>query len=139
MRVVQHDLRAVLGLDDDVGLGQPALEVAALVAARLVQELLALDGLVRVEERLQHLPVDLDQLDRGPRLRVRVRRDGGDRRAHVAGLVGERVEVVRARAPRARRAPPAPARGRCSRTRARACGLRRMAACSMPGKTRSAV
>ena len=34
MRVVQHGLRAVLGLDDDVRLGQPALEVAALVAAR---------------------------------------------------------------------------------------------------------
>ena len=32
-RVVEDALRAVLGLDDDVGLGQAALDVAALVVA----------------------------------------------------------------------------------------------------------
>ena len=71
-------LRRVLGLDDGVRLGEPALVVAALVAARLLEQRAARDRLVGVEQRLEHLPLDLDQLGRGASLRERLGGDPGD-------------------------------------------------------------
>ena len=41
-----------------------------------------------------HVPLDVDQLDRRARLLDRVGGDGSDRLALVAGLVGQRVDVV---------------------------------------------
>jgi len=49
---VEHGLRAVLGLDDDVRLAEAGVDVAPLVAARLVEERLAFDSLLGVEQRL---------------------------------------------------------------------------------------
>ena len=64
-RVVVQRLRHVVGLDDRVGLGEPVLVVAALVAARLGATRAARDCQSGVEQRLELLPVDLDQPDRG--------------------------------------------------------------------------
>ena len=76
---MEHGLRAVLGLDDDIRLGECALDVAALAAPRLlVGEEPAPDGVVRIEHDLELLPLDLDRLDRRARLAEGVRRDGGD-------------------------------------------------------------
>ena len=86
-RVVVERLRRVLGLDDCVRLGQPLLVVAALVAARLLEQRAACDGLVGVQQRLQLLPLDLDQLERRPSLRERLGRDAGDRAAFEVRLV----------------------------------------------------
>ena len=77
-RVVVQRLRCVLGLDDRVRLGEPALVVTALVVDRLLEQRAARDGLVRVEQRLEHLPFDLDELRRGARLCERLRGDAGD-------------------------------------------------------------
>jgi hypothetical protein len=93
-RVVEDGLRAVLGLDDHVRVGQAALEVAALVAPRLLDELAASDRLVRVEQRLELLPLDLDQLQRLARLPGGVRGDGGDRLTRVRRLVREHVDLA---------------------------------------------
>ena len=71
-RIVIERLRRVLGLDDGVRLGEPALVVAALVPPRLLKHGAARDRLVGVEQRLEHLPLHLDQLERGPRLRERL-------------------------------------------------------------------
>jgi hypothetical protein len=94
-RVVENGRSAVLGLDDHVRLGQPAVEVAALVAARLVDELLARDRFVGVEQRLQLFPLDLDQLHRGARLPGGVGGDRGYRLTRVRRLVGEDMDVAR--------------------------------------------
>ena len=91
--VVEERLRPVLGLDDHVRLGQSALEVAALVAAGLLDQLAARDRLVRVEQRLELLPLDLDQPHGLASLRQRVRRDRSHGVTRVAGLVGEDVRV----------------------------------------------
>ncbi len=91
---MQHDLRSICPLDHCVGLGEPALEIAALVRAG-IEHLVGGDGLVGVEPRLELLPVDLDQLDGGPRLAERVgadRRDGG---TLVVALGGDPRAVVR--------------------------------------------
>ena len=63
-RVVEDRLRPVLGLDDRVRVREPGVEVAARVAARLVDELAAGDRLVGVEQRLALVPFDCDRLDR---------------------------------------------------------------------------
>ena len=68
-------LRRVLGLDDGVGLGDALLVVAALVAARLLDHGAARDRLVGVEQRLELVPLDLDQLERRPCLLQRLGRD----------------------------------------------------------------
>ena len=92
-RVVVQRLRRVVGLDDRVGLGEPALVVAALVAARLGDERAARDGLLGVEQRLELLPVDLDQL--GPPLRP----------ARASPRRPRRPRSPRSRPPRRRRRP----------------------------------
>ena len=94
-RVVQDGLRPVLGLDHDVGLGEAALDVAAVVALGLVDQRALPDRLVRVEQGLEHLPLDVDQADGRLGLLERVGRDGRDRCALVGGLAREDVEVVR--------------------------------------------
>ena len=86
---MEDGLRPVLGLDDDVRLGQCAVDVAALVAARFSDELALLRGLVGVEQRLADIPLDVDQRVGRPRLPDRVRRDRRDRLTLVAGLVRE--------------------------------------------------
>src|SRR5207248_5608745 len=87
-------------------LGEAPVEIAALVARRLPDERASTDGLVGIEKRLQHLPLELDRVERGPRLRERVGRDGGDAGASVRGFAGESVEIVRSeRAANARCAP----------------------------------
>jgi hypothetical protein len=91
---VEDGRRAVLRLDEHVRLGQPALEVAALVATGLLDELLARDRLLRVEQRFELLPLDLDQLQRLARLPRRVRRDRRHRLTRVRRLVGEHVHVA---------------------------------------------
>ena len=94
-RVVQDALRAVLGLDHGVRLGDAALDVAALVIARVGDEGLLRERLLGVEQRLEHLPLDVNRLDCGARLRDRVCRDRRDRLALVVRLVGQRLEVAR--------------------------------------------
>ena len=92
-RAVEDGLCPVLGLDDDVRLGERAVDVAALVAAHLADELALVRGLFGVEQRLLDVPLDVDQPDRRPRLLDRVGGDRSDRLALVAGLVGQRVDV----------------------------------------------
>ena len=103
-RVVEDGLRAVLGLDDDVRLGERALDVAALAAPwLLVGEEPAPDGVVRIEHDLELLPLDLDRLDRRARLAEGVRRDGGDGRAREPRLLLEPGRLARPdRGPHAR-------------------------------------
>ena len=78
-RVVQDGLRPVLGLDHDVGLGEAALDVAAVVALGLVDQRASPDRLVGVEQGLEHLPLDVDQTDGRLGQLERVGRDGRDR------------------------------------------------------------
>ena len=92
-RAVEDGLRPVLGLDDDVRLGERAVDVAALVAAHLADELALVRGLFGVELRLLDVPLDVDQLDRRPCLLDRVGGNSRDRLALVAGLVGQGVDV----------------------------------------------
>ncbi len=87
-------MRAVLGLDDDVGRRERAVEVTALVLTRLLDELPPRDGLVRVEERLERLPRDGDRLDGGSCLLGGVRRDGRQGGARVARLVLQELDVL---------------------------------------------
>ena len=87
-------LRAVLGLDDRVRFGQPRVEVAAILLARPADQRLAANGLLRIEQRLELLPLDLDQLDGGPRPAVRLRRDDCDRPPLVLRLVRQPLDVT---------------------------------------------
>ena len=131
-------LGRVLGLDDGVGLGEPLLVVAALVAARLLEQRAARDGLVGVEQRLEHLPLDLDQLERGAGLRERLGRDAGDGRALEVRLLVDAPDL--AGADDREHAGAAAAASRSIRfTRARACGLRSSAHSSIPGSFTSPV
>ena len=120
-RAVEDGLRPVLGLDHDVRLGERAVDVAALVAARLADELALVRGLFGVEQRFLDVPLDVDQLDRRPCLLDRVGGDGSDRLALVAGLVGQRVDVFGAHC------APYPGSGERSLERSplRACGDRK--------------
>ena len=70
---MQHRLRAVLRLDDDVRLGEARLEITALVPARLVVSL----RMLGIERRLDDVPLDVDEGERTLRLAEGV---GGDRR-----------------------------------------------------------
>jgi hypothetical protein len=74
-RVVEDRLRAVGGVDHDVRLGESPVEVAALLSPRLFGEEPALDRLLRIEDELELLPLDLDRVQSGPRLSERVGRD----------------------------------------------------------------
>ena len=85
------------------------LDVAALVGPRLALERAALDRLVRVEQRLEHLPLDVDQRERGARLGERVGRDGRDRGAVVRRLVSSAIS--RSSGPIARGRPAPRGRG----------------------------
>ena len=91
---MQYDGGAVGALDDDVGLGERLLEVAALVLDRIADELLACDGLLGVEHDIELIPLDHDRRQRSTRLRQRVGCDGGHRCADVAGLLLERLYVT---------------------------------------------
>src|SRR6185436_1799544 len=51
-RVVHHDLRPVLRLDDNVGLGDPTFEIAALVVCDVGDERLLPHRFVGIEQRL---------------------------------------------------------------------------------------
>jgi hypothetical protein len=92
---VEHGLRSVFRLDDDIRLGEAPLDVAALVALGLVVELSPANGFVRIEQRLELLPLHVDELDRGLRLLEGVGCDGRDESALKAGLAREHIEVVR--------------------------------------------
>ena len=94
-RVVEDDLRAVLGLDEGVGIGDAPLEVTPLVVLHVRDERLAPDRLVGIEQRLEHLPLDAELLQRGLRLAEGFRRDRRDGLADVAGLVRERIDLAR--------------------------------------------
>ncbi len=89
---MEHALRPVLGLDDDVGLGEAALDVAALGHPGVADERVARHGLVGIEERLEDVPLDGDQLQRRLRLVERVRGDRGDGLARIVRLVRQRAE-----------------------------------------------
>jgi hypothetical protein len=94
---VEDDLRAVLGLDDHVRLGPPALGVAALVAALLpADQLASRDRLVGIEHRREHLPLDLDQLEGRARLAEGVGRDRCDRCARIRRLLRQAAQICRA-------------------------------------------
>jgi hypothetical protein len=92
---VQNRLGAVLRLDDHVGLGEARVDVAPLVAARLVHERLAANGLLGVEQRLELLPLHVDERKRLAGPLVALGGDGGHRRA-VEGRLGlQHVALVR--------------------------------------------
>ena len=113
-RVVEHGLRAVGRLDDDIGLGQAALEVAALTLAHR-EHLAARDGLVRVEHRLRAAPTR-PRSARPPRSPGRASRRRRRRRRHLRSRTPRRARGCRrGRSLRARRAPRAPARDRSAR------------------------
>jgi len=92
---VQDGLGSVLGLDDHLCLGETRLEVAAFVAARFLEERLLADSLLGVEQRLELLPLDVDQIEGRSRPLQRVRGDSRDRRAVEARLEREHVAIVR--------------------------------------------
>ena len=90
---MEHDLRSVLGFDDNICLREPALEVAALVLGDVRDERLLPDSLVGVEQRLEHVPLNRDPLDSRLRLAEGIRRNRSDCVADIGRLVGELVEV----------------------------------------------
>ena len=92
---MQDGLRAVRPLDDDVGLREAALEVAARALAP-VEHLAARGRLLRVDDHLELLELDVDRPHRRARLRERVGADGGDGDTLVAALVHELRDVARA-------------------------------------------
>ena len=135
-RVVEDGLRAVLGLDDRVGLGKAALEVAALVAARLADaaapRATASSGSSSGSRTSHSTSISVE---RGAGLRERVGGDRGDGARPGSRHSSRALDV-------ARDEHGADAR-RLQRTRrvdrfslACACGVRRKAACSIPGRRR---
>ncbi len=106
---MQHDLGAIGRFDHHVGLGETALEIAALGASRATEERPPGDGLVGVEQRLELLPVDRDQPKCRLGLLERVGTDGCDGLALVLGRVGEHRDLARA--------DPGPHAGRVERRR----------------------
>ena len=128
---MEDGLRAVRPLDDHVGLGERAVDVAALGAARLARDEPAPDSVIRVEHDLELLPLDLDRLDGSPRLRERVGRNCGDGRA---GQPASSSSPCASPGPTAARTPGSASAGaRSSRcTLACAWGERRTAAWSIP-------
>ena len=94
-RVVEHDLRAELRLDDHVGLGKALLVVAARALARLAEQRALAHRLVGIEQRLEHLELARDRTQRRACLRERVRADGGDRLSLVRAVGGQLLDVAR--------------------------------------------
>ena len=117
-RVVEHDLGAVGRPDDDVGLGEPALEVAALAARAGRAARRARRPSSGSSSGSSSLPLDLDQRERRPRLPERV---GADRRDRGA-LVARSPPTARSQSPGpiTPRTPGAAERGRQVDPRARA-------------------
>jgi hypothetical protein len=95
-RVVEDGLRAVRRLDDDIRLGECALDVAALLTPRLAGDQSAPYCFVGVEHDLELLPLHLDRRQGGPRLPERVGRNRGDRRPREPRLLDEPVRLARA-------------------------------------------
>jgi hypothetical protein len=93
-RVVEHRLRPVLGLDDHVGRTEACVDVTALVPARVLVQRLAPHRLLRIEQRLKLLPLDVDQRQRLPGAAGIVRGNGRDWCAVEAQLALEHVAVV---------------------------------------------
>ena len=120
-RVVQDDRRSICPFDDDVRLGERALEVAALVARRRRREQLARDRFLGIEDDLELLPLDRRRR-RAPPAPARTCRPRPLRPARPRSRPPPRGPSPRpARARRARREARAPARSRCAaRARARA-------------------
>ena len=92
-RVVDDDLGSILGLDDHICPREPALEVAPLVVGHVRDERLLPHRLVRVEQRLEHVPFHHDALRGCLCLAERVGGDGRHGVADVARLVRQLVEV----------------------------------------------
>ncbi len=90
-RVVEDGLRAVLRFDDDVGLCEASLDVPSLLAA-LRDELAATNRFIRIEQRLERLPLHLDAVDGRSGLRQGVGRDGSDRLSVIVRFVGQRPQ-----------------------------------------------
>ena len=90
---MEDDLRAIGRPDDDVGLGQAPLEIAALAATRAVERASG-DGFVGVEQRLELLPLDRDQAKCRACLVERIGAEGCDRLALVGRLVCEHRDVA---------------------------------------------
>ena len=80
---MEDGLRAVRRLDDDVRLCEAALDVAALVRARVGVSCSLRDRLLGIEQRLEHLVLDVDEGERRAGLAERVGGDGRDRLALV--------------------------------------------------------
>ena len=93
-RVVVERLRRVDGLDDRVRLREAALEVAALVAAHVREKRASSHRLLGVDERLELLPLDVDQLHCSGSLRERLRRDRRDGASFVVGLPVHSVDLA---------------------------------------------
>ncbi len=122
-RVVQDRLCPVRPLDDDVGLREAPLCVAAGERARLGKQLPSAHRLLRIEQRLEHLVLDVDQRARRAGLPERVGGHGGDGLALEVGLahqlrdrLGLQHGVDTRRLERARRVEPRYARARVRRT-----------------------
>ena len=94
-RVVEDDLGAELRLDDDVGLGEAALVVAARAFPRRAEQRALPHGLVGVEQRLEHLELAHDRAQRGARVGERVGADRRDRRSLVGAVGGQLLDVAR--------------------------------------------
>jgi hypothetical protein len=92
---VQHGLGAVLGLDDHVGVRHRAVDIAALVAACLLEHGAPAHRLLGIEQRLELLELKLDQRESLACARVAVGGDRGDGRAVEARLGLQHVAVVR--------------------------------------------
>ena len=104
-----------------VGGSESRLGVTPRIVGRLADEVLLVDGLLRVDDVREHLDVERERLDAGPCRLERVGGDDGDRLAGVARLGREEWSRAssatarsRARSRPERPGPPAPRRGRAS-------------------------
>ncbi len=153
-------LRPVGALDHDVGLGETGGEVAALAHLRFPDHVAALvdgrrrwvEGGLVVDDKRQHLVLDLDRPDGVDGLQRGLRGDGGDLLALVAavgveepaGRTGHAASTTGMSAPGDSPVSTARTPGIFSallvsifRTLAWACGQRRMAPCSISGRETS--
>ena len=76
-------------LDRDLGGCKGSLRIAAGVVGRLLGEALRVQPFLQVDAVRQHLEIEGERGDPGPRRFERVRRDDRDRLARVGGLAGE--------------------------------------------------
>ncbi len=94
-RVVQDDRGAELAAADDVGLGEAPLDVAALPNPWLAEQRPARHCLVGVEQRLEHLELDVDGGHARACLGEGVGADRGHRRSLEAAFGDEQLQIVR--------------------------------------------